>query len=127
MPSRRKSFPCGHRGFGAFCHHCEQQRRLQARREAQRRATIEAHGADPIDLRGFPGPVVERTRAILRRLEAGVPWRDVQGRRLRSNRHIIRIPIGRDYRLLVRQSRGRPLVPLRLLSHEDYNNFRPAG
>jgi hypothetical protein len=44
------------------------------------------------------------------------------GVRMNFDRTLIRIPVGRRYRMLCREQDGQ-VVPLRVLSHEQYNAY----
>ena len=133
MPRRRKTFPCGHRGYGQVCHRCAQKQVVSqkvAQTLAQRRqqkiewqATFEE---DPIDLRDLPKHVVMKARMILEGLEGSQNYTEFGGKRLRHNRFIISIPITRHYRMICRDA-GNDLVPQKVLSHEDYNVCKPGG
>jgi hypothetical protein len=126
-----KTFPCGHKGKGQYCHLCDQKNR--ARQEAQTRrntrrqqqhAWRETFANDPIDLRILPKQhLVEQARSILTAIQAGIHYHRFGGKHLRQNRHIISIPLNIDYRLIFRKT-NTGLIPLRCDSHETYNKQR---
>jgi hypothetical protein len=68
-----------------------------------------------------PGHVLEKAGSIIRRLEQGVPYWRMHGKRLQRDRTVISIPVGRRYRLLAVEKDG-CVHPRELLSHGDYNN-----
>jgi hypothetical protein len=130
MPPRRKPFPCGHIGFGAFCHRCVQEAAERDRRErlanektAARIREQQQFDRDPVNLRGLPPAIVEKAREVLSALAAGGDYRRWKGKRLNVDRKTISIPLSRDYRLLCADANGR-ILPRQVLGHEDYNKSR---
>lgn len=94
MPATKKTFPCGHRGFGRFCHRCAsaaaevgRQAQEHAARQAERVAWDATFAADPIDLRGLPHPELVRVaREVIAALAAG------QGHRRFGGKQLMRAP-----------------------------------
>lgn len=133
MPKRKKTFPCGHKGYGKVCHRCQQEKAAQnngsgdshAKRQ-QKEAWEASFDNDPIDLRPLPRHVVKKARSILKALDKQKDYRQFGGKRLRHNRTIISIPITRNYRMICRDY-GNFVVPQEVLSHEDYNVRKPGG
>ena len=132
MPRRKRTFSCGHKGYGKVCHRCEQQKiveRQEDRQLAEKRNQKQQWEAsfeeDIIDLRGLPDYVVIKARTILAGLNDEKTYRDFGGKRLRHNRFIISIPVTRNYRMLCLDS-GSFVVPQKVLSHEDYNVCKPG-
>ncbi|MEZ4447919.1 MAG: hypothetical protein R3B09_00480 [Nannocystaceae bacterium] len=130
----KKTFPCGHRGLGRICHRCADERRASAAAEAARagaRAEKDAWEAsfagDPIDLRDLPErALVTKTREILRAIAGGDDYTRFHGKRLSFDRGLVSVPIGKRYRLLLRDEGG-VLRPIEVLTHEAYNNrLRPG-
>ena len=128
MP-RKKTFPCGHSGQGQYCHRCQQaaaaeQKRVQASAEkAAWKATLKH---DVIDLSSLPSPkLIEKARQILANLEQH-SYTHYNGKRMNYDRSVISIPLGRDYRLLLREKDGK-LHPLKVMSHEEYNATTPGS
>lgn len=68
-----------------------------------------------------PLHVLKKASSIIQRLEQGVPYWRMHGKRLQRDRTVISIPVGRRYRLLAVEQDGR-VHPRELLSHGDYNN-----
>lgn len=133
MPRRKKTFPCGHQGYGQTCHRCAQTRaardkaELERAEKRQKKQEWEASFAeDPIDLRNLPDHVVIKARSIIAGLRTSRNYREFGGKRLRHNRFIISIPVTRNYRMLCRDY-GSFLVPEEVLSHEEYNVCKPGG
>ncbi|NJL22908.1 MAG: hypothetical protein HC895_22155 [Leptolyngbyaceae cyanobacterium SM1_3_5] len=87
---------------------------------AEKQAWKLSFAADPIDLRRLPRAIVLKARGILAALDEGGEYWQLRGRRLRGDRTVVRIPVSYRYRLLCRME-GDRLMPLKLLSHEDYN------
>lgn len=132
MPKRKRTFPCGHKGYGKICHRCNQQEVTKDSHsqaiEDKRTKKLEWEASftqDIIDLRGLPDYVVTKARTILAGLSDQKSYRDFGGKRLRHNRFIISIPVTRNYRMLCQDS-GNLLVPQKVLSHEDYNVCKPG-
>jgi len=74
-----------------------------------------------ITVHPVPDHILLKAGSIIRRLEQGVPYWRMHGKRLQRDRTVISIPVGRRYRLLAVERDG--LVhPRELLSHGDYNN-----
>ncbi|NET34857.1 MAG: hypothetical protein F6K19_23005 [Cyanothece sp. SIO1E1] len=122
----RKRFACGHRGFGQQCHRCAkvkaQKRAKLSERRAQRQQWQATFAQDPIDLGKLPCRIVLKAREVLAALAQGRGYWQLAGKRLNPTRDIIRIPVTYRYRLLCRDN-GRSLVPLKVVSHEDYNSL----
>jgi len=126
MARRKKQFPCGHKGYGQTCHRCQQEAEEREQKQAERLDWRESFASDPIDLRSLPKHVVLKTRQIIQALEARQDYRQFGGKRLRHDRHVVSIPVTRNYRLLCRDLDG-ALVPEAALSHEDYNVAKPGS
>ncbi|MEQ8818755.1 MAG: hypothetical protein RLY93_00800 [Sumerlaeia bacterium] len=126
MARRKKSFPCGHAGYGQFCHQCAEKEKSLAERRERREAWQSSLEADAVDLSKLPKPVVLKAREILGQLEGGVLWGSLGGKKLNHDRSVVSIPITRDYRLLCRLD-GEGLRPLKALSHEEYNVAKPGA
>ncbi len=127
MAQRKKVFPCGHRGQGKVCHRCEQEaieaeRQAQENAERQRKklAWNESFGADAVDLKGLPVPIVRKSRQIIDALQRGLDYRHFKGKQLRLDSSLVRVPVNSDYRLILKRS-GNKLTMLEVISHENYN------
>ncbi|MBW4618530.1 MAG: hypothetical protein KME17_03965 [Cyanosarcina radialis HA8281-LM2] len=126
MSRRKKTFPCGHKGYGQICHRCLQETLIQEHKKQQKQEWEDTFARDPIDLRHLPTHVVVRARSVIAGLQTQNNYREFGGKRLRHNRLIVSIPITRNYRMLCRDS-GSTLIPQEILSHEDYNICKPGG
>ncbi|NEP49735.1 MAG: hypothetical protein F6K65_13330 [Moorea sp. SIO3C2] len=126
MPRRKKTFPCGHKGYGKTCHRCDQKNRARQEKKQQKRQWESSFEDDPIDLKNLPTHVVVKARGIIAALENHQDYREFGGKRLRHNRWIISIPVTRNYRMIC-HDHGSLLVPHAVLSHEDYNVGKPGG
>ena len=74
-----------------------------------------------VDLTKAPPKVARTAERVLARLQAGTPYWQLGGKRLRfEDRALISIPVGRRYRLLCQAGAG-GLHPFSLLTHESYN------
>ena len=71
-------------------------------------------------LRNKPAKVVERAREFARQIEAGATVADLGAKRMRHDRDVVSVRIGRSWRVIVDAS-GDRLVPVALRSHEDYS------
>jgi hypothetical protein len=131
MPRRsrkhKKSFGCGHRGFGKVCNRCAETHALQElkaakllERQISRQQWQQSFLEDQVDLSGLPRRIVLKARQVLLALREGMSLQRLRGKRFSFDRDLIRIPVTYRYRLLCRQQQGR-IVPLRVVSHETYN------
>ena len=132
MAKRKSLFSCGHKGYGKVCHRCTQEFvanqhcvQLLAEKQTKKQEREASFARDIIDLRGLPDYVVTKARAIIAALGENKNYRDFGGKRLRHNRLIISIPVGRHYRMLCKDY-GTFLIPQKVLSHEDYNVCKPG-
>ena len=126
MSRRRKSFSCGHKGYGQYCHQCREKEKIQQRRQQQKTEWEETFANDCVDLKALPRNVILKARRIIKGLADGRNYREFDGKRLRHDRLIISIPVTPDYRLLCRDSDG-GVVPETVSSHEDYNVRKPGS
>ncbi len=126
MSRRKKTFPCGHKGYGQTCHRCDQQHKAQEDKKRQKQAWESAFADDPIDLTNLPTHVIVKARVIIAALQDHKDYREFGGKRLRHNRWIISIPVTRNYRMICHDC-GNFLVPQAVLSHEDYNVGKPGS
>lgn len=124
MPKRKRTFPCGHRGYGKFCHQCAQQEQTRSRKRQQKEEWKQTFAADPIDLQGLPRAIVVKARQTIQGLADGRDYREFSGKRLEHDRSVISIPVTRSYRLLCRAAGG-TLTPVRVITHEEYNVRKP--
>ncbi len=126
MSRRKKTFPCGHKGYGQICHRCAQKEANREQKQEKKNAWEATFAHDPIDLRTLPKNVVLKARRIMKDLETEKTYRDFRGKRLRHDRFVISIPVTRNYRLLCRDC-GSLLIPEAVISHEDYNVCKPGS
>ena len=125
MVRRKKTFSCGHKGFGQVCHKCIQANAVLEQRQQLKQDWELSFARDSIDLRNLPKNVVLKSRYIIQQLAKEPNYRQFHGKRLRHNRFVISIPINRSYRLLCRDL-GQSLSPEAVVSHEDYNVVKPG-
>lgn len=126
MAKRKKVFPCGHRGYGQFCHRCEQEQKAIANKQKQRQEWAQTFEEDAIDLRHLPKNVVLKAREILQAIATQGDYRQFHGKRLRHDRQVISVPVTRHYRLICRDHEGK-ISPEAVISHEDYNVCKPGS
>ncbi|HAC65078.1 MAG TPA: hypothetical protein DCF68_16505 [Cyanothece sp. UBA12306] len=126
MSRRKKSFPCGHKGYGQVCHRCAQVQVAWEEKKREKNAWEAKFAKDPIDLRTLPKNVVLKARKILKELANQTDYRQFHGKRLRHDRFVISIPVTRHYRLICRDN-GHFLTPEAVISHEDYNVCKPGN
>jgi hypothetical protein len=126
----KKTFPCGHKGNGQFCHTCKQLEASQqekAQSKAEKLQWKASFAEDPIDLRVLPRKkLVLKARSILESVREGESFQQLNGKRMNYNRKIISIPIDNDYRILFKEEKS-GLIPFDLLSHEEYNVKKPGA
>ena len=120
----KKRFACGHRGYGRYCHRCAERVARKQNRFGQRRQQREQRQAlfagDAIELSHLPKSIVKKARTVLSALQQGTHYWQLSGKRLEMMHDVIRIPVTRRYRLLC-QDNGDQIVPVKVISHEDYN------
>lgn len=133
MPRRKKTFACGHKGYGQKCHRCAQAKALKdmvvrslEEKRLQKMEWESTFDRDPIDLRDLPDYVVVKARTIINGLVNNKNYREFGGKRLRHNRQVISIPVTRNYRMICHEN-GSTMIPQAVLSHEDYNVCKPGG
>lgn len=81
---------------------------------------------DPISLECLPhAGMVRRARDILRRIGAGEPYMRFHGKRLRHDRRVVSVPLGRHFRLVFVDDGG-VLRPRACMSHASYNGTKPG-
>ncbi|SDY08743.1 hypothetical protein SAMN05421644_12833 [Allochromatium warmingii] len=126
----KKTFPCGHTGKGQYCHRCKQE---QTRTE-QICATQQNHKdwhklfeLDAIDLRPLNSKnLVEKARKIIADIHAGGSYTIYKGKRMNYDRHVISVPLNRDWRLIFQDTQD-GIRCYQLLSHEQYNVKKPGS
>jgi len=127
-----KLFPCRHKGKGKYCHRCadeavakekkESAERAEREREAARNARL---AASPVPLDGIPRPVQDEVFAIFDLIAVSTPVHKIPSAiRLSAmkRRDLVKVELRSHYRLVCQETKGR-LVPLRVMTHEDYNDF----
>lgn len=122
----RKRFPCGHQGFGKFCHRCATAKALLTvsllERQRTRQQWQESFLQDCVDLTHLPKAIVLKARQVLSALQGGISLSQLRGKRFSFDRRLIRIPVTYRYRLVCRQH-DEGIVPLKVVSHETYNSI----
>ncbi|WP_321794609.1 hypothetical protein [Caballeronia sp. J97] len=123
----KQTFACGHRGRGKYCHACAATEKKKAdtlrAREERRAATQRSTATDPIDLSivRHLKSVQREARDLLAKVSSGVHPFSLDGKFIKSSAgKLLSVPVGRSYRLLFDAP---SLMPLRLVSHEDYNGI----
>ncbi|WP_245939851.1 hypothetical protein [Stenomitos frigidus] len=141
---QRKGFSCKHLGSSQDCPRCHQIVQIDESQAPDLKSSSlntqsqpcrvwqvtgqhttkqqwqQSFAADPIDLTHLPKPIIIKTRKILAALDQGVPPAQLQGKRFSFDRTLLRFPVTYRYRLLCRWYVDR-IIPLQVLSHEDYN------
>lgn len=137
MAIRKKHFSCGHVGKGSFCHACAQKENLRAlqkrRKEAQRRQTEERWSLPPslsflrdsIEILPYAAQKQKASEILQGILVNKESYQRYHGKRMIYDRAIISVPIGRDWRILLREGQDKSKTFLSILSHEDYNVAKP--
>jgi hypothetical protein len=68
-----------------------------------------------------PPAILLKARSIISRLEAGMPYWQLHGKSLQSDRQVISIPVGSAWRILAHDRNGR-VDARQVLSHSSYNH-----
>lgn len=127
MPKRK--FKCGHKGFGKYCHRCDQEEKCKHQiehKQEERDKWNQLFKLDPIDLRCLPTKkLILKARYVIQSIREGKPCRELYGKKLNYDRTIISFPINDDYRLLCRKT-PEGIIPKEILSHEEYNIKKPG-
>ncbi len=130
LAKRKKTFPCGHKGMGQFCHTCHNEKKVQISKEKERQekyAWNALFSKDVVDLSKLPNrKLVLKARDILEKIASGWPYQQLKGKQLNHDRQILSIPVNQDYRLLFKR-RQQHWLPIKLLSHEEYNTKKPGA
>ncbi|MDQ7015079.1 MAG: hypothetical protein Q9N68_01750 [Gammaproteobacteria bacterium] len=126
----KKTFPCGHKGKGKFCHRCEQEHKAQELKLMEKERNEEwqyLFNKDEINLRKLPNKtLVNKARNIISSINSGDSYTKFKGKRMRYNRDVISIPLNHDFRVIYHDcSSGLKLQSL--LSHEEYNVKKPGN
>lgn len=128
MAKRKKLFSCGHYGKGQYCHRCRQEEEKRQQRKQYKQEWMQRKSRCPVSLQGIDRKTADKAMNIIHDLQSGTPYYMLNGKRLSSRgvRHIIRVPVGRNYRLICRDMDGK-LEFLELLSHETYSSRLQSG
>ena len=123
---------CGHRGFGKHCHRCadiaDRKQTIAAESKLLRDQWLQTYEQDSVNLRKLPKPIVVKARQILEQLAQGTEYYKLKGKRLLGvNPDLIRIPVTREYRLLIKDIGNNTFQALKVLSHEAYNAIARHG
>ena len=129
---KKRFSSCGHRGFGQYCHYCADRsmgkQAIVKEAKIDREVWLETYQNDSIDLRHLPKSIVLKARAILAKLAEGIEYYKLHGKRLLGiDRNLIRIPVTRRYRLLLKDCGNNSFQPFTVLSHEAYNAITRRG
>ena len=82
---------------------------------------------DPINLKVLQKKsLIEKARRIIKDIAKGVSYTQFKGKRMNYNRHVISVPINRDYRLIYRETET-GLEIADLMNHEQYNVKKPGS
>lgn len=125
MPSRRRTFTCGHKGRGEYCHRCrsEEERfaqRLEKKsREKELYHTLQRECEESLE--GIPLHIVRKATQIWRSLQQKTPLVEFDAQRMEFDRRCISVRLSEDYRLLLREEKEGALRLVGVVSHEEYN------
>ena len=128
----KRTFPCGHKGLGSFCHRCKQEEQKLEKQKQEltqkknlREQKEDLFAQDLIDLRDLPREdLVLKARLIIQEVTKTKQYTKFKGKRLNHNRHIISVPLNHDYRLIFRDVDGE-IIPEKVMNHEEYNTIKP--
>lgn len=116
---RKKTFECGHQGFGQYCHLCKQKSKEKQPIETAKHC-LQKHGVESCEL---PQKVLLRAAKIVEELiTKNVPYQNFKGKRFNWDRNQISIPLPRNYRLLCQEVNG-DILPKKVMTHEAYNRY----
>lgn len=73
-----------------------------------------------------PRKIADRARAVAEDVRAGATAAQLGARRLRHDRHVLSVRLGRSWRVMLEERDGR-LVPVALMSHEQYSTGKKLG
>ncbi len=123
MAGRKKIFPCGHAGYGKFCHKCKQVEDEKTEKEDWNNL----FSSDEVNLRELPNKhLVLKARKIIQSVISGAPYQNFGGKKMNYDRRVISVPINADYRVLFKETE-QGLKPFEVLSHEEYNRKKPGA
>ncbi len=126
---RKKTFPCGHKGKGKYCHRCEQENKRSEIEKSSKEADDQwkkLFETDPINLRPLlRRNLIEKARKIISGIEKGIHYSKYKGKIMRYNRNVISIPINHDFRLILHRTKNGIIVK-DLMDHESYNIKKPG-
>lgn len=114
----KKTFPCGHRGQGQFCHRCAQETAKAPVLKTKDRPPTEF---GEVSLAHLHPDAARAAVRVLEKIKAGRPYHELGGKRLEGCRGTISIPVGRRYRILCRDGADGLLEVTEVISHETYN------
>ncbi|MCA9080837.1 MAG: hypothetical protein KDA58_09775 [Planctomycetaceae bacterium] len=125
---------CGHIGSGKYCHRCADEAKAKKQKQAEREEKSQAKehwkqtfDADAIDLKHLPRKdLVLKARELITQIVASTEYTNHGGKRLNFDRTMISVPLGREFRILFRDTSGE-LKPLAAMSHEEYNRTKPGA
>jgi len=122
----KKTFPCGHKGRGKYCHRCERERRLAEAKIKEKNEREELFESDRLNLRPLQhASLIDKARKIISDIEQGEHYSKYKGKKLRYDRNVVSVPVNQDYRLIFRETESGIEVQ-ELLNHEDYNVKKPG-
>ncbi len=137
MPRRKKRFPCGHSGLGAFCRPCAELASKQKQKQDERANAVAARSAieaqwrvlfpdQDRDFDTFPEPVTRKAVEIGAGLLRGAPVSRYRGRRFLFDHDRLRFGLPLHYRLVAREQAG-SVTDMKVMSHETCNSFFPGS
>jgi hypothetical protein len=74
----------------------------------------------------IPAKIQARADAIADRIREGASLQSLRAKRMKHDRTMISVPVGRHWRLMVEQTKE-GLVVGALMSHGDYNGTKPGS
>ena len=128
VAGRKKTFPCGHKGKGQYCHRCEQNEVAKKVRQKKEDMWNERLRLSPVEITHLPRKVAEKVMNVIDGLLDGRSYHEFNGKRLvtMGQREVIRIPIGWNYRLICRANSG-GMEFVEVITHEEYHNRLSSG
>ena len=128
MGIRKKTFLCGHKGKGQFCHKCKAVEKIKENRRKEQEIWNIKVNLCPVKVVHLPSKVTKKALELIENLSQGEGYHAFNGKRLADmgQREIISIPVGWSYRLICHEFEGH-LKFIEVLTHENYNNRISSG
>ena len=119
MP-HQKTFPCGHKGLGQYCHRCHNKTQEIEAKKQKREERLSKQKSLPVNVKGLPEHIVKKGLKKIAKIEGGAVHTAIGGKKLSNRSDIVTVPLGPTYRLILSKD-GKAIEPEAILSHQKYN------